>query len=64
MAGRSDFTSALPRQLNKMIEMGVAHGMISSGQHLNDVRKLFASAHKTNKAFKNKKRMLSDSDKE
>lgn len=52
MANRSDFLGVLPRQLSRMIAMGVAAGYVSANGQARDMRKLFAAAHKTHKAFK------------
>ena len=55
MANRSDRASALPRQLKRMITMGVARGYITPGEDENAVRKLFIKAHEHAKDVRNKR---------
>ncbi len=58
MAGRSDFSSVLPRQIKRMITMGLAAGHVKDNHHFGDVKSLFVAAHKSLKDFRNKKRAL------
>lgn len=53
MANRSDFSSVLPRQIKRMLAMGVARGY-TPANNAGVVRRLFAEAHKDHKRARNK----------
>jgi len=61
MANRSDFSSALPRQIKRMLAMGVAHGF-TPPDNAGLVRRLFAEAHRNHKLAKNKSLALKRAD--
>jgi hypothetical protein len=57
MANRSDFNSVLPRQLKRLISLGVATGNIDP-KHERTVRKVFIDAHAHAKRVRNSRTSL------
>lgn len=70
MAGRSDFTSDLPRTIKRSVIMGLAHGFIKDVHQAADIRSAFVDAHRSHRAFKTNRKyaptedVATDTDKE
>lgn len=55
MANRSDFQSNFPRQLKRLVAMGVVRGWIADSHESGNIKRILIGAHKHHRDVSNKR---------